>query len=93
MSKIEKISSMNKPHNKQKPKEKVNGKQQNDNEFQQRCEQYRHSLKVQIKDNDENTHYKNYMLFLKLIILIIIKINDDLCIKEDIEEKDKNTEI
>lgn len=53
MSKIEKISSMNKPHNKQKPKEKVNGKQQNDNEFQQRCEQYRHSLKVQIKDNDE----------------------------------------
>ena len=30
-------------------------------------------------DNDESVHYTNYITFLKLFILIIIKINDDLC--------------
>lgn len=30
--------------------------------------------------NDEGKHEKNYMIFLKLFILIIIKINDELCI-------------
>lgn len=48
---------------------------------------YLHGNKL--KDDDENTHYNNYMLFLKLIILIIIKINDELCVKEDIK-KNKN---
>lgn len=45
---------------------------------------YLHGNKL--KDDDENTHYNNYMLFLKLIILIIIKINDELCVKEDIKK-------
>ena len=48
---------------------------------------YLHGNKL--KDDDENTHYNNYMLFLKLIILIIIKINDELCAKEEIK-KNKN---
>lgn len=48
---------------------------------------YLHGNKL--KYDDENTHYNNYMLFLKLIILIIIKINDELCVKEDIK-KNKN---
>ena len=48
---------------------------------------YLHGNKL--KDDDENTHYNNYMLFLKLIILIIIKINDELCVKEEIK-KNKN---
>lgn len=48
---------------------------------------YLHGNKL--KDDYENTHYNNYMLFLKLIILIIIKINDELCVKEDIK-KNKN---
>ncbi len=48
---------------------------------------YLHGNKL--KDDDENTHYNNYMLFLKLIILIIMKINDELCVKEDIK-KNKN---
>jgi len=44
---------------------------------------YLHGNKL--KDDDENTHYNNYMLFLKLMILIIIKINDELCIKEQLK--------
>lgn len=44
---------------------------------------YLHGNKL--KDDNENTHYNNYMLFLKLVILIIIKINDELCIKEELK--------
>lgn len=44
---------------------------------------YLHGNKL--RDDDEHTHYNNYMLFLKLIILIIIKINDELCVNEDIK--------
>ena len=44
---------------------------------------YLHGNKL--RNDDENTHYNNYMLFLKLIILIIIKINDELCLKEQIK--------
>ena len=32
---------------------------------------------------DEKIHYANYIKFLKIFILIIIKINDELCTKED----------
>jgi len=35
---------------------------------------------------DENIHYTNYIRFLKLFILIIIKINDELCIQDDIKK-------
>lgn len=35
---------------------------------------------------DENVHYSNYIRFLKLFILIIIKINDELCIKDDLKK-------
>lgn len=35
---------------------------------------------------NENVHYSNYMRFLKLFILIIIKINDELCIKDDLKK-------
>lgn len=45
---------------------------------------YLHGNKM--KDDNETTHYNNYMLFLKFIILIIIKINDELCIKAKIEK-------
>ena len=48
---------------------------------------YLHGNKL--KDDNENTHYNTYMLFLKLIILIIIKINDELCINEEMK-KNKN---
>ena len=30
-------------------------------------------------DKDENIHKSNYMIFLRIVILIIIKINDELC--------------
>lgn len=33
--------------------------------------------------NDENQYKADYYLILKLFIIIVIKINDDLCIKED----------
>lgn len=32
--------------------------------------------------NNEKLHETNYLIFLKLVIIIIVKINDDLCIKE-----------
>lgn len=35
--------------------------------------------------DDEKIHYTNYITFLKLFILIIIKINDDLCTYDDLE--------
>lgn len=34
-------------------------------------------------DEDEEKHKRNYLIFLKLFILIIIKINDELCIVND----------
>jgi hypothetical protein len=34
---------------------------------------------------DENIHYSNYIRFLKLFILIILKINDKLCVKDDLK--------
>lgn len=37
---------------------------------------------------DENTHYSNYIRFLKLFILIIIKINDELCMFDDSNKAD-----
>lgn len=37
--------------------------------------------------NDEEVHIRNYFIFLKLVIIIIVKINDDLCIKQ-ISEKE-----
>lgn len=36
---------------------------------------------------NENIHYGNYIRFLKLFILIIIKINDELCIKDELLHK------
>ena len=33
--------------------------------------------------NDENQHKEDYYSILKLLVIIIIKINDDLCIRED----------
>ena len=38
--------------------------------------------------NSEATHQNNYYLFLKLLILLIIKINDDLSIYDSEEYKD-----
>lgn len=37
---------------------------------------------------DENVHHSNYIRFLKLFVLIIIKINDELCIKDEIAKKE-----
>jgi len=36
---------------------------------------------------DENIHYQNYIIFLRLIILTIIKINDDFCMSDQIKSK------
>ncbi len=33
---------------------------------------------------DENQHQADYYSILKLLIIIVIKINDDLCLKEDL---------
>ena len=38
-------------------------------------------------DDAEEKHRYNYMIFLKLFILLIIKINDDLCIYNSKEYK------
>ena len=38
------------------------------------------------KFGDEDIHYQNYIIFLRLFILIIIKINDELCIKDDLNK-------
>lgn len=35
--------------------------------------------------NDEHQHKMNYMILLKLLVLIIIKINDDFCIRADLK--------
>lgn len=45
---------------------------------------YVHGTQFNNSDN-ENVHYTNYITFLKLFILIIIKINDDLCTYDDIK--------
>lgn len=49
---------------------------------------YLHGNKL--KYNDEDTHYKNYMVFVKIIILIIIKINDELCMQEELKNNKEN---
>ncbi len=36
---------------------------------------------------DDKTHYDNYIRFLKLFILTVIKINDDFCIHYDLEQQ------
>lgn len=38
------------------------------------------------KFGDEDIHYQNYIIFLRLFILIIIKINDELCTKDDLNK-------
>lgn len=46
---------------------------------------------TQFNDNDdENVHYTNYITFLKLFILIIIKINDDLCTYDNLKSNDRS---
>ena len=79
--------------------EKVNFKRLEENIFKEMMKLGREIIQEELRmldklildyrDDDENTHYNNYMLFLKLIILIIIKINDELCAKEEIK-KNKN---
>ena len=39
------------------------------------------------QSNDDKLHKENYFIFLKIVIIIIVKINDDLCIKQIAEEK------
>ena len=40
--------------------------------------------------NDEDLHMNNYFIFLKLVIIISVKINDDLCIKRISEQENQN---
>ena len=40
--------------------------------------------------DDENVHYTNYITFLKLFILIIIKINDDLCTYNNLQSNNRS---
>lgn len=37
--------------------------------------------------NSEEEHYKNYVIFLRIVIIIIIKINDELCYQQDLKEE------
>ncbi|QOR33610.1 hypothetical protein IMX26_08815 [Clostridium sp. 'deep sea'] len=37
--------------------------------------------------NDENKYMIDYYLILKIIVIIVIKINDDLCIKDDVKKR------
>ena len=39
------------------------------------------------QSNDDKLHKENYFIFLKIVIIIIVKINDDLCIKQIAEGK------
>jgi len=41
-------------------------------------------------DNDEKFHNQNYMIFLQLFILSIIKINDDFCLSDEINNVKKD---
>lgn len=50
---------------------------------------YLHGSQVS-ENSDKENHYTNYMTILKLIVLTIIKINDDLCTYNDINEKRAN---
>ena len=45
---------------------------------------YDHGTK---SSGNEEEHYKNYMILLRLLILVIIKINDDLCVYNSDEYK------
>lgn len=42
------------------------------------------------KSGNENIHYSNYIRFLKIFIFIIIKINDELCIFDEINKKNND---
>ena len=48
-------------------------------------------------DTDEKTHSSNYMIILKLLIICILKINDELCIEDSVDYKryirDENSDI
>ena len=46
---------------------------------------YAHGIQQVI--TDENVHYNNYLIFLRILVLFAIKINDDFCIKERLENK------
>jgi len=43
----------------------------------------KYSHGTQPDTNNKEIHYRNYIIFLKLFILIIIKINDELCFDDD----------
>ena len=46
---------------------------------------YAHGIQQVI--TDENVHYNNYLIFLRILVLFAIKINDDFCIKERLESQ------
>ena len=50
---------------------------------------YVHGTQSNDSDN-ENVHYTNYITFLKLFVLIIIKINDDLCTYDNLKSDDRS---
>ncbi len=42
---------------------------------------------IQQVNNDENEHYQNYLIWLRIFVLLAIKINDDFCLNEEHKEK------
>lgn len=46
---------------------------------------YAHGIQQVI--TDENVHYNNYLIFLRILVFFAIKINDDFCIKERLENQ------
>ena len=40
---------------------------------------------IEYLENDEKVHYNNYIILLRLIILLVLKINDDVCLYNKIE--------
>lgn len=41
------------------------------------------------KNDNEDTHYSNYLTFLRILVLIVIKINDELCMRDEKINKEK----
>lgn len=47
---------------------------------------YAHGIQQVI--TDENVHYNNYLIFLRILVFFAIKINDDFCIKERLAKQE-----
>ena len=42
---------------------------------------------IEYLEDDEKVHYNNYIILLRLLILLVLKINDDVCLYHQVENK------